>query len=388
MTHKRRVRFLFSRPVAGIKNVSVLDLLIAAALSTWVVLLVDGLTGAHPHAGVVAAIGAIALTAPVAWRRRAPIAAAATIAVGAGLNALIFGHLVRCGPALPTAFIVVFAIGARTRGWRSVLGAALVAANIVIQAFSDPQLAPGAENLPLFLPIAAAFFGIGHLVASRTALSARIREQNAELRSQREQTARLAVMADRASVAEDLDGMLRRQISDIASTAAAGRDSVSVDHEKTQAALASVATEGRAVLQQMREVVGSLRDDAPSDPQPTLAQLSELLGRATTADARLTIEGTPASLPAGVELSGFRIVEQLLAAMDDASDADVEVRVTFRPDALELYLAGPTDARTELAAIVATARERAALHGGTVLVDTTGGRLRATARLPLVSGYA
>ena len=167
-------------------------------------------------------------------------------------------------------------------------------------------------------------------------------------------------MADRASVAEDLDGVLRRQISDIASTAAAGRESVSIDPEKTQAALASVATEGRAVLQQMREVVGTLRDDAPSDPQPTLAQLSDLLSRATSADARLTIEGTPASLPAGVELSGFRLVEQLLVALDDAAESDVLVRVTFRPDALELHLAGPADTRTELSAILAAVRERAA----------------------------
>ena len=154
--------------MAGIQNVSAVDLLIAGALSLWVVLLVDGSTGAHPHGGVAAAIGAVAMTAPVAWRRRAPIAAAATIeTVGAGLNALIFGHLVRCGPSLPAAFIVAFAIGVRTRGWRSVLGLALVAANIVIQAFSDPQLAPGAANLPLFFPIAAAFYGIGHLAASR-----------------------------------------------------------------------------------------------------------------------------------------------------------------------------------------------------------------------------
>jgi signal transduction histidine kinase len=388
VTIKRRIRSVFSRPVAGIRDVSAFDLLLAAVLTAFVVALVIGATGSKHHGGVAAAIGAVVLTAPVAWRRRAPIAAAATIAVGAGLNAAIFGSMVRCGPSLPAAFIVAFAIGARTSGRRSLLGATLVAANIVFQAFSDPQLAPGAANLLLFLPIAAAFFGIGHLVASRTAVSAQLREQNAELRIQREQTARLAVMADRASVAEDLDSLLRRQISDIAATAAVGRASMSVDPDKTQAALASVATEGRAVLQQMREVVGSLREEAPSEPQPTLGQLADLLHRAAGSDARLTIEGTPTQLPAGVELSGFRIVEQLLVALDDAAAADVEVRVAFSSEALELHLVGPTGARAELAGVVAAVRERAALHGGTVRVDTAGGWLRATARLPLVSGYA
>ena len=131
---------------------------------------------------------------------------------------------------------------------------------------------------------------------------------------------------------------------------------VSVDPVKAQEALASVVVEGRVVLQQMRDVVGTLRDEAPSDPQPTLAQLSELLGRATVADARLTVEGTPKSLPAGVELSGFRIVEQLLVALDDAPDAAVDVRLIFRPDALELHLAGPTAMRTDLSAVVGAAR--------------------------------
>ncbi len=388
MKAKRRIRSALSRPVAGMRDVSAVDLLLATALSTWAVLLVGGLTGAHPHGGIAACIGVLAMTVPVAWRRRAPIAAAATIAVGAAFNALVFGHLVRCGPCLPAAFFIAFAIGARTKGWRSVVGLTLVAANIVIQAFSDPRLAPGAENLPLFLPLAAAFYGIGRVVASRMLVGARLREQNAELRAQREQTARLAVMSDRASVAENLDGFLRRQISEIGGTAAAAREVVSVDPVKAQEALASVAVEGRVVLQQMRDVVGTLRDDAPSDPQPTLAQLSELLGRATVADARLTVEGTPKSLPAGVELSGFRIVEQLLVALDDAPDAAVDVRLIFRPDALELHLAGPTAMRTDLSAVVGAARARAALHGGTLHVENVEGRLSATARLPLVSGYA
>ena len=48
-------------------------------------------------------------------------------------------------------------------------------------------------------------------------------------------------------------------------------------------------------------------------------------------------------LPAGVELSAYRIVEQLLDALEDAPD--VEVRVRFGDDALELAVSGPASRR-------------------------------------------
>jgi signal transduction histidine kinase len=379
---------MLSRPVAGTRGVSVVDLGIAAALSVFAVLLVSGVTGSSHHGGTGTSIGVLAMTVPVAWRRRAPIAAAATIAIGAGLNALIWGHLVRCGPCLPAAFFIAFEIGVRTKGRWSLAGFALVAANIVVQTFFDPQLAPVVPDVFGFVGVAAVFYAVGRLVASRTALASELRRQNAELREQREQTARLAVMADRSEVAGNLDDVLRSRIADIAITAAAGRQSVTTHPERAKEALVSVEREGRAVLQEMRAVVGSLHDDAPSEPQPALAQLSRLLDRATTADTRLTIEGTPRSLPSGVELSGYRIVEHLLMALDDTPDAGVEVRLFFGPDVLEVKVAGPTALRTDLAAIVAAAKERAALHGGTVHVDHRAGTWSAIARLPLISGYA
>ena len=46
--------------------------------------------------------------------------------------------------------------------------------------------------------------------------------------------------------------------------------------------------------------------------------------RAKGADARLTVEGSPRALPAGVELSAYRVVEHLLDALDDAPGVDVE----------------------------------------------------------------
>jgi hypothetical protein len=108
----------------------------------------------------------------------------------------------------------------------------------------------------------------------------------------------------------------------------------------------------------------------------------------TTADARLTVDGSPRILPAGLELSGYRIVEHLLLAMEDAPNAAVDVRLLFRPDALELRVSGPPSPTADLRTVLAAARERACLHGGTVDSRLAGGVCYATARLPLISGHA
>ena len=96
-------------------------------------------------------------------------------------------------------------------------------------------------------------------------------------------------------------------------------------------AFAAVENSGRATLTQMREVVGTLREEGLTGPQPVLAQLGSLLESATSADARLQVEGSPRALPAGVELSAYRIVEHLLAALQDAPEARIDVRVRFGP---------------------------------------------------------
>jgi len=67
--------------------------------------------------------------------------------------------------------------------------------------------------------------------------------------------------------------------------------------------------------------VGNLRAERLTGPQPVLADLDSLLERAMTADARLQVSGSPRALPAGLELSAYRIVEHLLEALEDAPGA-------------------------------------------------------------------
>jgi hypothetical protein len=384
MITARDLRARLTWTVAGL---SVLDIAAAVILSAYAVALTSGVvhTG-HPHGGVAASIGVLAMTLPVAWCRRWPLAAAGVLAAAAVLNGVLFGPMVRCGAALPAVFLVAFATGVRCDRARSAAGLLLCAGAVAAEGLYDPQI--GARGLVVVLPVLSAFFAVGRLVRARTETAKALRVRSAELRRQREQTARLAVLADRARVTADLEGTLHTQIGGIASTAATGLGALDTDHAAARQALASIERDGRAVLGHLRDVLGGLQEPAPSEPQPTLARLSELLGRATTADARLTVDGSPRTLPAGLELSGYRIVEHLLLALQDAPDAAVDVRLRFCPDALELHVSGPPAPAADLRAVLAAARERASLHGGSVDSRLADGVCYAMARLPLISGHA
>jgi hypothetical protein len=245
------------------------------------------------------------------------------------------------------------------------------------------------------MPLLLAFIVLGCLLRARNRTAETLRAKSAQLRQQREQTARLAVLADRAQLSADIEGTLHSQLGVIVETAAAGLESAAkAEPEAATRALAATERDGRAALGQLREVVGALRQPAvdltaPAAPPPTLARLPELLSGLPSARARLVIEGQPRPLAAGLELSGYRIVEHLVEALEDEPLAVIQVQLRYRPETLELHVTGTTSSRTsDLRTVLAASRQRAVLHGGTVDGRIAGGVCFVTASLPLVSGYA
>jgi signal transduction histidine kinase len=375
----------------GVRHVGIGDLAWALVLSAGAIVSVSGVKGpVYPHEGFWASVAVLLMTVPVAFARRQPVVAAAVLAAGAAFNWLVVGDMVRCGAALPAAFYVAYTVGSRSTRWRDTgVGIALVAANVTCQAYSDPQL--GRSVLVYMVPIALAFMAAGRLLQVRNAAVAALRARTAQLRVQREQNAALAVAADQARIADDLHGYLHDQVGEIAATARTGRATlVSEPGETREAKEAFVAIQdtGRETLTHMRGVVASLREGAPTQPQPVLAQLDRLLGEATTADARLQVVGDPRLLPPGVELSGYRIVEHLLVAFEDDPSGHIDVVLTFGPDAVELALSGPVARHGDTRAALAAATERAVMHGGALRTQASGGLRQAVVSLPLAARHA
>jgi signal transduction histidine kinase len=373
-------------------DVSVPDVVIAVLLSAVpVAAAIGAIQVQNKHPAAAACLGVIGLTLPVAWGRPLPLTAAAVMAVAAVVNGLAFGHLVRCGVALPAVYIVAFGIAARVSWPRAAMGLALCTADLVIEGYYDPQI--GWSGLSFVLVLLIAFVLLGCLLRARNRAAETLRAKSVELRQQREQTARLAVLADRAQLSADIERTLHDQLGVIAGTAAAGL-SPAADVAAATQALAAIEQDGRAALGKLREVIGALRQPeadptAPAAPQPSLAGLPELLSGLPTAQARLVVEGEPRPLAAGLELSGYRIVEHLIEALEDEPAAAIEVRLRYRPEVLELHVTGTVPPRTtDLRAVLAVARQRAVLHGGTVDGRIVSGVCSLTASLPLVSGYA
>ncbi len=375
-------------PPFGWRALTRVDLLLALLLSGFAELIVSGAAdNSDPKGGAIACAAVLLMTLPVAARRAHPLGAMATLAGGAVFNAIVVGSYVRCGAALPALALVVYSVGARCALRPALVGAALAVTSTVAQGLSDPQLKSG------FLPggsiLILALWGVGRLVRSRDGMVAALRARTHELHDARDRTARLAVEADRARIAEGLDGMLGARIGKLAADAAVARDAVSDQPEVARRSLTALEDEGRRALTDMREIVGVLRDDQPVTPQPSLDDLETLIKRAVSPSATLTVEGERHRLPAGLELSAFRIVERLLEPLEDVPGTRIRVTLRYEPDLLTVGVHGRVRSGADHQTTLATAREWVSLHAGTLESRSlSSGVAQTDVRLPLVTAYA
>jgi signal transduction histidine kinase len=325
----------------------------------------------------------LAVTVPLVWRRAAPLAALSAELVALAAHVVLFGEMVRCGIVFPVTWILVFAASARLERRPALTGLLLGVGCVFVMASDDGRVSLG-WAVP-FAVVTVFVWGTGRLARSRSRLAAELQGRTEELRAVRDERARLEVATDRARLSGELDELLQRRLGELAKLADVGAGSA--DSTAATATLVSIEHESRKTLEEMRDLVGALRSheeaSGPVAPQPTLTALDAMIVQSKGAAARLTVDGNPRALPAGVELSAYRIVEHLLGALDDAPGVDV--RVCFGESALEVAVAGPTTRRRDIGAAIKRARERAQLHRGTLQATVEGGRARAIAELPLVA---
>jgi signal transduction histidine kinase len=363
------------------ESIGRLDIAIAVALSALGLLLMYGnATDAEVDASYLAMPVFLGVTIPLLWRRAAPLQAMAAVAVALGIHIALFGSVVRCGVVFPVVGVLVFTVAARFERTTALWALAGGLAIIFGMGAADET---GFGVVGLLVPLTFVAFGLGRVAYARGRMVRELKDRTAELRSARDERARLEVATDRTRLSGELDDLLTRRMGELTQLAESG-PAVAGDGVAATATLAEIEAASRATLEEMREIVGVLRyDDAPTSPQPTLTSLRALVLRDKGDDARLTVEGSPRVLPAGVELSAYRIVEHLLSALDDAPG--VEVGVRFGEEALEIRVAGPAGRRGDVGAALGRARERAQLHRGTLDARTRGGRAEAIALLPVTA---
>ena len=370
--------------------------LVAAGLST--AFFVFELVGSGLPRGILALGYALALlhTLPLAARRRFPGAVLALcVASGLAVAALGLSPIV-LGVAILVAVYSVAAYGTR---WVSLAG--LAAAEVGSVAV---QLTPGRFQAPTVvsnaLVIGAAWL-LGHFVGVRRAYTARLEERTAELEQAREELARRAVTEERLRLARELHDVVAHAMSVIAVQSGVGAHVASTQPEEAAKALSAIEATSRAALEELRRLLGVLRQDSEPQgdltPVPGLADLDSLLAEVSKAGVgvRLRVEGTPSPLPAGVDLSAYRIVQEALTnVVKHAGPARAQVTVGYgdREVTVEVTddgrgvgaLAG--DGRAGVGHGLIGMRERvAAFNGDLEAGPRPGGGFRVAARLPLAA---
>jgi signal transduction histidine kinase len=190
---------------------------------------------------------------------------------------------------------------------------------------------------------------------------------------EREVTASEAVVEERARIARELHDVVAHHVSTMVIQAGAERRSLGGDAQETSEVLGTIERVGRGALTEMRRMVAMLRSDPGDDlaPQPTLAQVDQLVAqlRAAGVEAELRVSGEQRDLPAGIELSAYRIVQEALTnVLKHADGAAGVVEISYQAHALEVVVRddgrGSSRDLAEGGHGLVGVRERAAMLGG------------------------
>jgi signal transduction histidine kinase len=363
--------------------------LLLATTSVAIVLAGDRTSWGHSLS--VAIPLALLTSLPVAWRARAPLAAAALVLVGNALCAYAAApHQAGFQPFVALT-LVAYTVGSRYEGRRWAPAAlAVAAAPLFVVAVVHGQSAGNA--VPNYVWLLAAW-AVGRTVRSWREKSVALEQANRDLAAQRELQAQAAVTVERGRIARELHDVVAHNVSMMVVQAGAAARVLDGDQPHVSAALEAIASTGRQTVDEMRTLLGVLRDhDDPATlrPQPGLADLEHLVEgvRAAGLPVTLRIEGTPRTLPQTAELSAFRIVQEALTnSLKHAGPARADVVVRYAPDELRLEI---RDTGTRRANGHGTGhglvgmRERVAMFGGELeAAAQADGGFAVCARLPV-----
>ena len=361
------------------------DLVLAAALSAYGQLEVwvpGAMPGVEPagQRGLLAAAALLA-TLPVAFRRRAPVVAMAVSATGIVAPELFATSQDALAP-FAALLLEAFSLGALIR-----LVPGLVTLGVVIALITagDPT------NAVFAVIVIGGPYLAGRVTRRERERASQLERLTDQLTAEQQRSAQLAIELERQRVARELHDVIGHGLGVILLQAGAVRRLLRPEQEDERAALESAEQTGRQSLAELRRVIGALRADdvAPAAGLAALDALAEQVGAAGL-PVTVSVEGSPRPLPAALEHSAYRVVQEALTnALKHAGPAHADVRVRFEPEWLDLTIeddgrgignGGPPGFG------LLGMRERAALFGGHLDAGPrSGGGFAVHARLPLES---
>ena len=346
------------------------DLLLAGTMAGLV--LIQGLVDSSSTAARLGQLAiALGVFAALAVRKRLPLLpiAAATAAAVADIWLPSAGDNEAFGFV---AILAVYSAAVHTDGIATIIAAALTVVFTVALMITDGE----SWNLGGFL-----FFGlligtpfvVGRAIRYRRLRETALEETNVALARERDERARAAVAEERTRIARELHDVVAHAVSVMVLQARGGRALLDTEPSESREAFDTIERTGRQALGEMRRLLGQLRaedEELALAPRPSLSRLSSLADEVTRAGlpVEIRIEGEPAELPAGVDVSAFRIVQEALTnALKHAGPARAVVAVRYGDGEVDIEVAddGRGGANGDGTGHGLTGiRERAALYGG------------------------
>ncbi|MFJ2031870.1 sensor histidine kinase [Streptosporangium sp. NPDC087985] len=182
-----------------------------------------------------------------------------------------------------------------------------------------------------------------------------------------------AAMAERARIAREMHDIVAHSISRIAVEAETAPYTIKDLSDPAREGFEQIATTARETLVEMRRLLGVLRTDSGvgggTSPQPGLARIPELLEehRRAGGTVDLDIIGNAIPLPAAVDLSAYRILQEALTNVrSHAPDANVRIELAYLQDTLAIRVSddGPGPSPSTGGHGLIGMRERVVMLGG------------------------
>jgi signal transduction histidine kinase len=376
---------------------------VALAVLT-VVLLIVSVVVAHdrgaPAPGLSTYLSVSAIAAPLPFRRRYPLvvllACATLLFVFYSLN-----NDAGLAPAVPLAVALYTAAEYGHLRWSLLVSLFYTAVGtyVLIGLRHQPVLTVLADFVQegsLLLAICL----LGEAVRNRRGWAGEVRDrlrQAAEAaEAEHEREAARRVTEERVRIARELHDVLAHTISALTIQARVILDGLPDGPPQVRSAGEAILSTSREAMSEVRATVGLLRvadeqTGVPPGPVPGVGQLDGLLAtaRATGLVTRRETVGSPVPLPATVDLSVYRIVQESLTnVVRHARAATVTVTLRYLPGAVEVQVdddgRGPAAAgRTGGYGLVGIRERAGALGGAATTGPGPGGGFRVLARLRL-----
>ncbi|MQA87653.1 MAG: sensor histidine kinase [Streptosporangiales bacterium] len=282
----------------------------------------------------LALVGATALV--LAVRRRWPLA---TLAVAATLTSayLVVGYVY--GPIM-VSFLVAAYSAARHRPLASAVPVSLAAlALLLTHLFTNSAALPGFFGVIPASAWVVVPFAIGVTVRLSRESAARAREEAMRQRADDE----------RLRVAQEVHDIVGHGLAAIKMQADVALHVLPKKPEQAEVALDTISRTSSQALGELRATLAVVRrtgTEATQSTAPSLERLEELRQRMGEAGLQVNLEaaGDPRTLPAVVDLTGYRIVQESLTNVLRHSGADrATVSVRYEPDAVVIAVANPVE---------------------------------------------